>query len=72
MARVTGLERALVDEVWPRVLAKLERQPVEDLRLDLEDGYGHRPDDEEDRDARRAAAPRRRWRCGRHRPAVPR
>ena len=54
MARVTGLERALVDEVWPRVLAKLERQPVEDLRLDLEDGYGHRPDDEEDRDARRA------------------
>jgi OHCU decarboxylase len=51
MAAVTGLGPALVEEVWPRVLAKLGRQPVEDLRADLEDGYGHRPDDEEDEDA---------------------
>jgi OHCU decarboxylase len=51
MAAVTGLGTALVAEVWPRVLAKLARQPVEDLRADLEDGYGHRPDDEEDEDA---------------------
>ena len=29
-------------------------EPVEDLRLDLEDGYGARPDDEEDRHARLA------------------
>jgi citrate lyase beta subunit len=29
-------------------LAKLEREPVEDLRVDFEDGYGGRPDDEED------------------------
>lgn len=51
MAGVTGLGAALVEEVWPRVLAKLARQPVEDLRADLEDGYGHRPDAEEDEDA---------------------
>ena len=36
---------------WPRVLAKLADQPVEDLRLDLEDGYGNRSDEEEDTDA---------------------
>ena len=51
MARITGLDADLVGEVWPRVLAKLAREPVEDLRLDLEDGYGLRPDDEEDRHA---------------------
>ena len=51
MARVTGTEPGLVEQVWPRVLAKLAAQPVEDLRLDLEDGYGTRPDDEEDTDA---------------------
>lgn len=37
------------------VRAKLLREPVEDLRIDLEDGYGHRPD-EEDGHARAAAA----------------
>ena len=31
-----------------RVLAKLSREPVEDLRIDFEDGYGVRPDAEED------------------------
>src|SRR6478672_9346988 len=33
----------------------LDREPVEDVRIDLEDGYGSRPDDEEDADAVRAA-----------------
>ena len=51
MAAVVGLPPELVAEVWPRVLVKLESEPVEDLRLDLEDGYGHRDDDEEDRHA---------------------
>jgi citrate lyase beta subunit len=41
-------------EVYGRVVAKLEREPVEDLRVDFEDGYGGRPDDEEDADAARA------------------
>ena len=45
-------DRDLLD----RVRDKLAREPVEDLRIDFEDGYGTRPDDEEDADARRAAA----------------
>ena len=31
-----------------RVAAKLRTEPVEDYRIDFEDGYGYRPDDEED------------------------
>jgi hypothetical protein len=34
--------------VYDRVRGKLEVEPVEDFRLDFEDGYGNRPDDEED------------------------
>ncbi|MET1155224.1 aldolase [Arthrobacter sp.] len=30
------------------VRRKLESEPIEDLRLDFEDGYGNRPEDEED------------------------
>ena len=36
------------EELVARVLAKLEREPVEDLRIDFEDGYGTRSDEEED------------------------
>ena len=43
------------DDLVSRVRDKLAREPVEDLRIDLEDGYGTRPDAEEDADARRAA-----------------
>ncbi len=42
-------------EVLDRVEAKLRRQPVEDYRIDFEDGYGYRSDGEEDDHARRAA-----------------
>jgi citrate lyase beta subunit len=45
----------LPDEVYERVRAKLEREPIEDLRIDFEDGYGNRPDDEEDAAAIAAA-----------------
>jgi citrate lyase beta subunit len=38
-----------------RVLAKLHREPIEDLRVDFEDGYGVRDDAREDADARAAA-----------------
>lgn len=41
--------------VYRRVVDKLEREAVEDFRIDFEDGYGNRPHDEEDRDAERAA-----------------
>ena len=43
------------DEVTARVVAKLNREPVEDLRIDFEDGYGTYPDAEEDAAARSAA-----------------
>lgn len=48
-------------EVWlaatvhQRVQEKLHRQAVEDFRIDFEDGFGHRPDAEEDAEAVRAA-----------------
>jgi citrate lyase beta subunit len=47
---------ALAATVRDRVAAKLACEPVEDLRIDFEDGYWDRDDAEEDRDAARAAA----------------
>ncbi len=38
-----------------RVQDKLQREPVEDYRIDFEDGYGVRSDAEEDADAQRVA-----------------
>ncbi|MGK5730039.1 DUF6986 family protein [Streptomyces sp. URMC 124] len=55
LAAVLGLPQALAGPVHDRVRAKLRREPVEDLRIDFEDGYGPRPDDEEDAAAARAA-----------------
>lgn len=43
------------DTVYAQVRAKLDREPVEDYRIDFEDGYGVRPDDEEDGHAVSAA-----------------
>src|SRR5262245_8882241 len=43
------------EEINERVLAKLAREPVEDLRIDFEDGYGVRDDAEEDAAARATA-----------------
>ncbi|MFD6416078.1 DUF6986 family protein [Streptomyces sp. NPDC060194] len=54
-AAVLGLSDALAGPVYDRVRAKLRREPVEDLRIDFEDGYGPRPDAEEDAAAARAA-----------------
>ncbi|MFB7911777.1 aldolase/citrate lyase family protein [Kitasatospora sp. NPDC056076] len=56
LARALGVaDDALLADVHARVRAKLEREPVEDLRIDFEDGYGPRPDAEEDAAAVRAA-----------------
>ncbi|MFD7819536.1 DUF6986 family protein [Streptomyces sp. NPDC059785] len=55
LAAVLGLSDDLAEPVYARVRAKLEREPVEDLRVDFEDGYGPRPDAEEDAAAARAA-----------------
>ena len=54
LASIVGLDgtgreaTSLADTVYARVVEKLRREPVEDLRIDFEDGYGSRPDDEED------------------------
>ncbi len=45
----------LAEAVYERVVAKLEREPVEDFRIDFEDGFGNRPDAEEDAEAERSA-----------------
>ncbi len=45
----------LAHTVYTRVLEKLAREPVEDFRIDFEDGYGARPDPEEDACAHSAA-----------------
>jgi citrate lyase beta subunit len=47
-ARAIGLEDAHAETIWQRVVEKLAREPVEDFRIDFEDGYGNRSDDEED------------------------
>ncbi|MEV6162755.1 aldolase [Streptomyces sp. NPDC052052] len=54
-ASVLGIPEAYAGSVHDRVRAKLEREPVEDLRIDFEDGYGLRSDAEEDEAAARAA-----------------
>jgi citrate lyase beta subunit len=41
--------------IYRRVQEKLRREPVEDFRIDFEDGYGNRSDDEEDGHAAAAA-----------------
>jgi len=45
----------MAQTVYARVLEKLRREPVEDFRIDFEDGYGNRPDAEEDGHAKSAA-----------------
>src|SRR6478752_8878733 len=51
-AAAAGLGLSAVDAaVLGRVRAKLDAEPIEDLRLDFEDGYGNRHDAEEDTDA---------------------
>ncbi|MEV4443763.1 aldolase/citrate lyase family protein, partial [Streptomyces sp. NPDC049577] len=54
-AGILGIPAPLAGPVHDRVRAKLRREPVEDLRIDFEDGYGPRPDAEEDAAAARAA-----------------
>ena len=57
LAKVLGLPTSypgLAEIVYGRVIDKLEREPIEDYRLDFEDGYGTRPDAEEDSHAQSA------------------
>ncbi len=45
----------LAYSVYNKIVRKLEREAVEDFRIDFEDGFGNRPDAEEDETAVRAA-----------------
>jgi citrate lyase beta subunit len=55
-AAAIGLDPAQAATVYGRVQEKLRREPVEDFRIDFEDGYGNRSDDEEDGHAAQAAS----------------
>jgi citrate lyase beta subunit len=55
LADAIGCDPALAARIYPRLVAKLRREPVEDFRIDFEDGFGSRSDDEEDRFARSTA-----------------
>src|SRR3984893_17098656 len=50
LAQALGInvDSELVRKIYDRIADKLQREPVEDYRLDFEDGYGNRPDAEED------------------------
>ena len=56
LAKVLGWPSdELSDVVHTRVARKLSHEPIEDIRIDFEDGYGVRSDDEENAEAERAA-----------------
>ncbi|MBI2395788.1 MAG: phosphoenolpyruvate kinase [Deltaproteobacteria bacterium] len=55
LGEALGLPAEVRVDVHARVRAKLAREPVEDLRIDFEDGFGLRSDDEEDETAQRTA-----------------
>ncbi|MDN3358363.1 aldolase/citrate lyase family protein [Actinomadura sp. DC4] len=54
IATAFGVGQSLAGTVRERVVAKLAREPVEDVRIDFEDGYGVRDDEEEDAHVLRA------------------
>src|SRR5258706_594726 len=55
LATALGFDRDLTARLYPRLVEKLEREAVEDYRIDFEDGFGSRPDAEEDAAATKAA-----------------
>ncbi|MEP6650319.1 MAG: aldolase [Lapillicoccus sp.] len=55
LANAAGMPVELTSAVYPLVRRKLETEPIEDLRVDFEDGFGSRPDAEEDAAAVAAA-----------------
>lgn len=51
LGAIFELSDAVATEVFAKVTAKLRVEPIEDYRIDSEDGYGHRSDQEEDEHA---------------------
>jgi citrate lyase beta subunit len=54
-AEAIGVPAGLAGTVYERVQAKLRSEPVEDFRIDFEDGYGNRSDEDEDKHAAASA-----------------
>jgi citrate lyase beta subunit len=55
LGRILDLPERLAPEIHTRILRKLQEEPVEDYRIDFEDGFGYRSDKEEDDVAVRSA-----------------
>jgi citrate lyase beta subunit len=55
LATALDLDERLARRIHSRVVEKLRHEAVEDYRIDFEDGYGPRPDAEEDGHAQAAA-----------------
>ena len=55
LATALDIHPSMAERIHPKIVEKLTREPVEDFRIDFEDGFGHRPDAEEDRHAQAAA-----------------
>ena len=53
--KVFDLPTGLAEKVYKKVHTKLESEAVEDFRIDFEDGFGNRSDEEEDETAELAA-----------------
>lgn len=51
----TQHDKALFAKIHSRLVNKLQTEPLEDFRIDFEDGYGVRSDEEEDEEAVRVA-----------------
>ena len=56
LAQALDVDTSLVKQIADRMTDKLAIEPIEDLRLDFEDGYGIHDDDEEDTHAVAAAS----------------
>ena len=55
LATALDLDPQIADRLYPRMVDKLKREPIEDFRIDFEDGFGYRSDEEEDAAALHAA-----------------
>lgn len=55
LCAVIGVPDDLIEQIGVKVIEKLRKEPIEDLRLDFEDGYGLRSDSEEDADTLKVA-----------------
>lgn len=53
LAAALGEPVSDIEPIYPLIVAKLQQEPIEDLRIDFEDGYGRRPDAVEEADLER-------------------